>query len=172
MQAPRLSGTALSSGSPGRCSSPSSTEKYTCYVLDEPLVVGGGVAQLSSAQQEHDVTSAAAVAGDEEAPQPEPERWQGGVGAGVVPFQPRQQRSGSGAAEAAAGGGQPVGGSGATALRPGPQLAFGGEEEDGTEEAPAGDGCADVAMADAGAAQQQPRGKRHYRRSRAATDAD
>ena len=78
--------------------------KYTCYVLDEPLVVGGGVGQLArdGQNQRQDLPPAAAAGGaadaDTQEQQEEPERWEGPVGAaGSVQFKPREQRAGGAA---------------------------------------------------------------------------
>lgn len=158
-------------------------EKFTCYVLDEPLVVGAGVGQLSREGQQQDVPPAAAVGGEAQQQEAEPERWQGPVGPGAVQFKPRQQRSsGAGAAaEAAAASGAPGGKAAAK------QQALSLNFEDSTE-GNAGAGPEDVAvpaatggdvpmgvapMQDSGALKPAPpRTKRHYRSSRTADDGE
>ncbi|KAL4452163.1 hypothetical protein ABPG75_007825 [Micractinium tetrahymenae] len=146
-------------------------QKYTCYVLDEPLVVGGGVGQLSSSSQQQDMPPAAAGSGGgsaagQQGQEPEPERWEGPVGRGAVQFRPRQRTDGA-AAEPAAASGK------AGARQQGPQLAFDDSADVEAEEGAAGGGDAGMQV-DAGAAampQAQARSsKRHYRSSRAAAD--
>lgn len=142
-------------------------ERYTCYVLDEPLVVGGGVGQLAGGQHNRLDAAGAAAAEGAQGDEPEPERWSGPVGvAGAVQFKPRQERAGGGAA-AAPGGGQgggpaaPKGRLGAVQL----QAAY----EDEAGEGEAGE---DAAM-EAAAAGPRPAAaarakQRQYRNTRAA----
>lgn len=131
-------------------------DKYTCYVLDEPLVVGGGVGQLAG-EQRNVRAEPQAPAGAEE--QPEAERWEGPVGvAGAVQFQPRK-RADKGSGAAAAGG--------AAARKPAvPQLqaAFDADEEAAVDE--------DAEMQEAAAAPRPAAARKHYRSRAGAADED
>jgi len=129
-------------------------------VLDEPLVVGGGVGQLAGEQDNVWQAGAAPAAAAEE---PEPERWEGPVGvAGAVQFRPRRQRDESGGMVAEGSGTAAAGGAaGKKAAQPAVAAAF---DDEGVEE----EGGEDAAMRDA---EPQPKGKqRHYRTSRRVSD--
>lgn len=136
-------------------------DKYTCYVLDEPLVVGGGVGQLAGEQD--NVRQAWGASEPAAADEPEPERWEGPVGvAGAVQFRPRQRASGAAASAQAAEGSSAAAGAaaGKRAAQPAVAAAF---DDGGVEE-----GGEDAAMPDA---EPQPKGKqRHYRTSRRVSD--
>ena len=151
--------------------------KYTCYVLDEPLVVGGGVGQLArdGQNQRQELPQAAAAGGAADADtqqqqEQEPERWEGPVGAaGSVQFKPRQQRAGGAAGtsgKAAGGAAGPL-----PARRQGPQVTVALEGEDmeaeGAEEEAGSCGGAEMQTDAAKAAS-----KRSYRKSRAAEEAE
>ena len=141
---------------PSHPSSPHATA-----VLDEPLVVGGGVGQLAGEQD--NVRQAWGASEPAAAEEPEPERWEGPVGvAGAVQFRPRQRASGAAASvQAAEGSGAAAGAAaGKKAAQPAVAAAF---DDDGVEE-----GGEDAAMP---AAEPQPKGKqRHYRTSRRISD--
>lgn len=150
--------------------------QYTCYVLDEPLTVGGGVGQLSRSSQQADMPPVAAAGGGsppgQGGQQAEPERWAGPVGKGAVQFRPRQRAEGEAAEPVAAG--SRAGGAAATKQQ-GAQLAFDDSADlEKDEGAAAGAGAA--MQLDAGtAAEPVPQArasKRHYRRSRAAAADD
>ncbi|KAI7835900.1 hypothetical protein COHA_010203 [Chlorella ohadii] len=134
-------------------------ERYQCYVLDEPLVVGGGVGQLAGEQEN---VRQAGGASDAAAEEPEPERWEGPVGvAGAVQFRPRRQRDESGAMVAEGSGAAAGSAAGKKAAQPAVAAAF---DDEGVEE----EGGEDAAMRDA---VPQPKGKqRHYRTSRRVSD--
>jgi hypothetical protein len=149
--------------------------KYTCYVLDEPLVVGGGVGQLArdGQNQRQDLPPAAAAGGaadaDTQEQQEEPERWEGPVGAaGSVQFKPREQRAGGAAGTSGKAAGSTAGPP--PARRQGPQVTVALEGEDmeaeGAEEE-AGAGGAEMQTDAAKAAS-----RRSYRKSRAAAEAE
>lgn len=128
-------------------------------VLDEPLVVGGGVGQLAGEQGNVRQAWGAPEAAGEEA---EPERWEGPVGvAGAVQFRPRKQRDESGAAAEGSSVAAMDAAAGKKAAQPAVAAAF---DDEGVEE----EGGEDAAMPDA---EPQPKGKqRHYRTSRRTSD--
>ncbi len=128
-------------------------------MLDEPLVVGGGVGQLAGEQEN---VRQAGGASDAAAEEPELERWEGTVGvAGAVQFRPRRQRDESGAMVAEGSGAAAGSAAGKKAAQPAVAAAF---DDEGVEE----EGGEDAAMRDA---VPQPKGKqRHYRTSRRVSD--
>lgn len=149
--------------------------QYTCYVLDEPLVVGGGVGQLSSSSQQADAPLAAAAssgsAPEQQGQEAEPERWAGAVGKGAVQFRPRQRAEEDAAPPPASGSN--AGGTVAATRQQGPQLAFEDSADVEADEGAAGGGDAAMQVDASLAAVPQPQArssKRHYRSSRAAAD--
>ena len=140
-------------------------DKYTCYTLDEPLVVGGGVAQLADGQQNQRQQVPAAA--DVEAQPQEAERWEGPPGS--IQFVSRQRRAGE-AAGAAPAGHAAVAGGPPTSKRAGPQVPAAICVE--LEEAEAAEAGADAEMRAAGAdpatGAAAGRAKRQYRTSRSA----
>ncbi len=150
--------------------------QYTCYVLDEPLVVGGGVAQLSRSSQQADVPPAVTASGSEapaeEGQVAEPERWAGAVGKGAVQFRPRQRPEGD-AAEPPAGASK-AGGTAAAARQKAPKLAFDDSADVEADDGAVGAGSAAMQIdASDAVPQPQPRSsKRQYRSSRAAAPDD
>lgn len=150
--------------------------QYTCYVLDEPLVVGGGVAQLSRSSQQADeppaVTASGSEAPAEEGQVAEPERWAGAVGKGAVQFRPRQRPEGD-AAEPPAGASK-AGGTAAAARQKAPKLAFDDSADVEADDGAVGAGSAAMQIdASDAVTQPQPRSsKRQYRSSRAAAPDD
>ncbi|KAL4426111.1 hypothetical protein ABPG77_002697 [Micractinium sp. CCAP 211/92] len=171
---------AARQGRPGSLSSVpdhvKNPHKYTCYVLDEPLVVGGGVAQLSCSSQQADVPPAVTASGSEapaeEGQVAEPERWAGAVGKGAVQFRPRQRPEGD-AAEPPAGASK-AGGTAVAARQKAPKLAFDDSADVEADDGAVGAGSAAMQIdASDAVPQPQPRSsKRQYRSSRAAAPDD
>ncbi|KAI3438062.1 hypothetical protein D9Q98_000505 [Chlorella vulgaris] len=149
-------------------------QKYTCYVLDEPVVVGGGIAQLAPDSQHNQRQQPAALAAptneaaQQAMQQEEQERWQGPPGS--VAFVSRQQRAGAASTRPAAGAADglaaaapaPPGGKKHAAA---PQPAMCAAEEE------VGEVAEDAAMGDAAsqpapAASAPAKAKRQYRTTR------
>jgi hypothetical protein len=139
-------------------------EKYTCYVLDEPLVVGGGVGQLAAGSQRNQ-RNAPPRAADEQEEEEEEARWQGPPGA--VQFVSRQQRAG-GAAPGGATASAPAAGAPAVARTSAAQqhaIVF-------LEEEHAGESAAMEDTPASGSAQAPGKRKRQYRRTSRAQEED
>eukprot|EP00887_Chlorella_sp_A99_P007609 scaffold20.g7609.t1 len=144
-------------------------DKFTCYALDAPLVVGGGAAQLGEGDAAGDLERAARAASaaaqqaaglqDAGSADAEGERWQGPVGGGIQ-LRARPRAEGASAGE---GGGKAAGTGAAghvAGVAVGAQLGADEEGEEGRQDSQAG--------AAATALQAAPPGQRKQRSLRKA----